>query len=369
MTDRPIERGGRIRLPAPLRRACLITALIAIAESPVANAAESPAANAAESRPESTASVSSAGGHSPETMSAAAKLTAMGKFFELSEPPSQDYERARDLYCRAAADAHPEALQRLGWLYLKGHGVAVSEQVAGTLFRWAAELGDARAAGLSAALPAPIELSPPCLVQRGLTSSDTIRARQRALLPPPAPVPAPVPTPVVENPVQFRAAAPSIDQRRIVQMVVQSAREFRLDPRLVIAVMRMESNFDPLARSPKNAQGLMQLIPETAQRFNVRDAFDPTDNLRGGMAYLRWLLAYYRGDVPLALAAYNAGEGAVDRHRGVPPFPETIAYVQRIRAMYPFDRHPFDTRALAGGEGSWIHREVADATPAPGVAR
>jgi len=362
MTDRPIGRGGRIRLPALVRSACVIAAAIAVAAAPLANGAEP--------RPEPTASVSSAGAPAAEAMSTAAKLTAMGKFFELSEPPSQDYERARDLYCRAAADAHPEALQRLGWLYLKGHGVAVSEQVAGTLFRWAAELGDGRAAGLSAALPATIELSPPCLVQRGLASADAIRARQRALLPPPpAPVPAPVPTPVVENPVQFGAVSPSIDQRRIVQLVVQSAREFRLDPRLVIAVMRMESNFDPLARSPKNAQGLMQLIPETAQRFNVRDAFDPTENLRGGMAYLRWLLAYYRGDVPLALAAYNAGEGAVDRHRGVPPFPETIAYVQRIRAMYPFDRHPFDTRALAAGEGSWIHRGVAEATPSPGAAR
>lgn len=362
MTDRPIGRGGRTRLSAFVGNACVIAALIAVAGPPEAIAAEP--------RPESTASVAPASAPPAEAMSAAAKLTAMGQFFELSEPPSQDYERARDLYCRAAADAHPEALQRLGWLYLKGHGVAVSEQVAGTLFRWAAELGDGRAAGLAAALPAAIEQAPPCLVQRGLTSSDAIRARQRALLPPPAvPVPPPVPTPVVDNPVQFRAASPSIDQRRIVQMVVQSAREFRLDPRLVLAVMRMESNFDPLARSPKNAQGLMQLIPETAQRFNVRDAFDPTENLRGGMAYLRWLLAYYRGDVPLALAAYNAGEGAVDRHRGVPPFPETIAYVQRIRAMYPFDRHPFDTRALATGEGSWIQRGVADATPTQGAAR
>jgi soluble lytic murein transglycosylase-like protein len=111
-------------------------------------------------------------------------------------------------------------------------------------------------------------------------------------------------------------------------------------------VIRAESNFDPLARSSKNGQGLMQLIPETAQRFNVRDPFDPVDNVRGGMAYLRWLLAYYRGDVRLALAAYNAGEGTVDKHRGVPPYAETIGYLQRIRAFYPLEHHPFDVQVL-----------------------
>lgn len=357
MTERPFRGGRRTRWLGTVRAVIAAAGLVTTAlPSP------SVASDAAPGRSAEVASAAPAA--DVLVVSGAAKLTEMGRFFELSEPPSQDFARARDLYCRAAADAHPEALQRLGWLYLKGHGVAVSEQVAGTLFRWAAELGDPRAAGLSAALPTSVEQAPPCLAQRGLTTADAVRARHRTLVPPPAP-PAPVtPTPVVENPVQFRQSVPSIDQRRLVQLVVQGAREFRLDPRLVLAVMRMESNFDPLARSPKNAQGLMQLIPETAARFNVRDAFDPADNLRGGMSYLRWLLAYYRGDVPLTLAAYNAGEGAVDRFRGVPPFPETIAYVQRIRAMYPFDRHPFDTRALAGGEGSWIHRGVADATPA-----
>ena len=91
----------------------------------------------------------------------------------------------------------------------------------------------------------------------------------------------------------------------------------------------------------------MQIIPETAERFGVTDIMDPVQNIRGGMAYLRWLLNYYRGDVSLVLAAYNAGEGAVDRYNGVPPYAETLAYVQRIRAAYPFDRHPYDPNATA----------------------
>jgi len=353
MTDLRIRRSAAARSFASGRSRVLIVGLLCLSLVSAVAAGDAPG-----SRADATSAPADGLASAAPMASGAAKLTEMGKFFEQSEPPSQDYVKARDLYCRAAADAHPEALQRLGWLYFKGLGVAANEQVAGTLFRWAAELGDERSKGLSNALWSPIEAPPPCLANRGLRTADAIRERHQRMNRPSEPV-VPPPNPVVDNPLPFRNAAPSLDQRRLVQMVVQSAREFRLDPRLVLSVMRMESNFDPMARSPRNAQGLMQLIPETAQRFNVRDAFDPLDNMRGGMAYLRWLLAYYRGDVPLALAAYNAGEGAVDRYRGVPPFPETLAYVQRIRMLYPFDRHPYDRQVLAGHPGSWIDRDMA----------
>jgi hypothetical protein len=279
------------------------------------------------------------------------RLTELGKFFDLSDPPSQDFAKARDLYCRAGAAGEPEALHRLGWMYLKGRGVPASDAVAGTLFRWATALGFSGADGMARALQGAVDTPPPCLAAAGAKDVDALRARVRAAR-----------NATIENPVQLRTAPASIDQQRIVQMVLREARSFRLDPRLVLALMRTESNFDPLARSPKSAQGLMQLIPETAQRFNVQNPFDPTENVRGGMAYLRWLLAYYRGDVALTLAAYNAGEGAVDRYRGVPPFAETIAYVQRIRALYPFDRHPFDVKALASSERSWIDKGLAATT-------
>jgi soluble lytic murein transglycosylase-like protein len=126
------------------------------------------------------------------------------------------------------------------------------------------------------------------------------------------------------------------------------APEFRLQPHLVLAVMATESNFDPFAVSPKNAQGLMQLIPDTASRFQVRRITDPVENIRGGMAYLRWLLAYFEGDLTLVLAAYNAGERAVERWRGVPPYAETQAYVRRIIAAMNGQRsHPFDAGVTA----------------------
>ena len=124
--------------------------------------------------------------------------------------------------------------------------------------------------------------------------------------------------------------------------MLRLAPQYGVSPRLAAAVIRAESNFNGSAISPKNAQGLMQLIPETSVRFNVRKPFDPEQNIRGGMAYLRWLLAYFQGDVPLVAAAYNAGEGAVNRYRGVPPYEETRNYVKRIMSLFGEALHPYD---------------------------
>lgn len=119
--------------------------------------------------------------------------------------------------------------------------------------------------------------------------------------------------------------------RAIVEALAPS---YGLDPALVLAVIAVESNFQPKAVSPKNAQGLMQLIPATAHRFGVSDPFDPAENVRGGVRYLRWLLDYFNGNLVHALAGYNAGEKAVDRHRGVPPYQETQHYVRAVQWRY-----------------------------------
>jgi len=103
-----------------------------------------------------------------------------------------------------------------------------------------------------------------------------------------------------------------------------------VDPRLVESVIRAESAFNPTAVSRTGARGLMQLMPQTAAILGVRDSFDPRQNIEGGVRHLRYLLDRYPGNVSLAVAAYNAGEGAVDSHRGIPPFAETQQYVQRV---------------------------------------
>ena len=124
---------------------------------------------------------------------------------------------------------------------------------------------------------------------------------------------------------------PGGDLRRAATL---AARRHGLDPELVIAVVSVESGFRPQAVSPKGAQGLMQLMPRTAQSLGVVDAFDPEQNLDGGVRHLGQLLAAYNGDVERALAAYNAGEGAVHRHNGIPPYRETRAYVKKVLERY-----------------------------------
>lgn len=127
----------------------------------------------------------------------------------------------------------------------------------------------------------------------------------------------------------YRQQLPPV-KRKVAAMVAKLAPEYGVDPRLAQAIAGVESNFDKQAVSPKNAIGVMQLIPETAARFNVRDPFDAEQNIRGGLSYLRWLTSHFGGDLVRVVAAYNAGEGAVRKHGGIPPFFETRAYVWRV---------------------------------------
>ncbi len=131
------------------------------------------------------------------------------------------------------------------------------------------------------------------------------------------------------------------DLHRIVQEI---SVEHGMDPRLVHAVVTVESGYNPRAVSRKGAQGLMQLMPDTARRLRVKDPFDPEENVRAGVRELARLVDRYVGDLPRALAAYNAGEGAVDRYRGIPPYRETRQYVQRIMTLYT--GRPYDLGSL-----------------------
>jgi len=114
------------------------------------------------------------------------------------------------------------------------------------------------------------------------------------------------------------------------ELVANIARRHEVEPSLVDSVIRVESNYNPNAVSSAGAMGLMQLIPSTARRFGVNNTFHPEQNIEGGVRYLKYLMQLYNGDERLALAAYNAGEGAVAKYKGIPPYPETQNYVYQV---------------------------------------
>jgi soluble lytic murein transglycosylase-like protein len=148
----------------------------------------------------------------------------------------------------------------------------------------------------------------------------------------------------------------SIDRDGVEKLVREAAERHNVDPALVRAVIQTESNWNPAAYSRKGAAGLMQLIPTTAQRYGANDVFNPQQNIDAGVSHLKWLLERYNGNLDLALAAYNAGEGAVDRAHGIPAFRETRNYVQKVQDAY---FRPGSGRAEnAFTNARAIHREV-----------
>lgn len=131
-------------------------------------------------------------------------------------------------------------------------------------------------------------------------------------------------------------------------LIVKAARHFDVDATLISAVIQAESSYNPKIVSHKGARGLMQLMPATARRFGVTDSFDPEENVFGGTRYLKWLLKTFDGDADLAVAAYNAGEGNVWKYDGVPPFRETVNYIQRI-ARHVRKAEPVPSGSTAAG--------------------
>lgn len=215
--------------------------------------------------------------------------------YKNGEGVTQDYTRAYELYCVAALQGDGEAAYHLGSMHMNGWGRMPDDALAAGWFRQAEKRGDPSASRMFTAL-----------------LDGTIDAAD-----PDCPL-----------------AEPTPDRATVTTWVKLLAPHYGLNPELVLSLIQVESNFDARARSPKNARGLMQLMPPTAKRFGVRNIRDPLQNLQGGMAYLRWLSDHFSGKVKLILAGYNAGEDAVKKHKGVPPYKETRQYVKRIVHIY-----------------------------------
>jgi soluble lytic murein transglycosylase-like protein len=235
--------------------------------------------------------------------------------------------KAANLYCEASRYGSAEGVYRLGMLYALGRGVPANRDYAANLFGIASVHGHYEAQKMLETIEITTDSTPLCVLE--------------AVAPERAPA-----TSYADS-----QGSPAIDayiaklpknKRWVVDLVEKIAEWHKIDPKLVLSIITAESNFKVGAMSNKDAHGLMQLIPATAERFNVKNAYNASQNIKGGVKYLRWLLSYFRGDVPLAVAAYNAGEGAVDKYYGVPPYKETKAYVKKVMALYHNNRHDFD---------------------------
>jgi soluble lytic murein transglycosylase-like protein len=207
---------------------------------------------------------------------------ALARRHEFGLGVAVDLTRAADLYCDAALRGRGEAARRLASMFLEGEGVETDPFIA---MRWLA------------------------VAERAARPSGLTRA------------------PCAAGPA---ASAGGIGPADLQQMVRRVAQRHGVEPSLALALVAVESAFQTRAVSPRGAQGLMQLMPRTAAHLGVSDPFEPAQNVTGGILHLRRLLDRFRGDETLALAAYNAGEGAVERFQGVPPYAETKAYVTRV---------------------------------------
>jgi len=243
-------------------------------------------------------------------------IRKMALVYEHGRGVRQDLQQAYKLYCKSALMGDALSAYNIGFMYFNGRGLPRDHGMAVYWFRKAAAAGD------------------------NFSKRMAFRFRDIAPVEDLACQPEPPPKPRGPKFAAYTSAHANPNRQIVAAWVRQIAPAYAIDPELVMAVIQAESAYNPGALSPKNAQGLMQLIPATAQRFGVKDPWNPLENIKGGVAYLSWLLRHFAGDVERVVAAYNAGEGAVDRHQGVPPYQETQAYVKKILAQYPKTTHP-----------------------------
>ena len=221
-------------------------------------------------------------------------------------------QKAIALYCVAASTGNPEGYFRIGRLLATGPASVRSAKMANSYLAMAMRLGNQQASRYYNPRVGNAPMGDQCGVG--------MRGGQGSYFALPS-------TPFN---VEAYLARQSPGKQKLATMLRHAAKRHQVDVRLVLAIAIAESNLESRAVSAKNAQGVMQLIPETQQRFGVTQPFDPAQNIKGGVSYLKWLDRRFDGDWVRISAAYNAGEKAVERYGGIPPYDETREYVKRV---------------------------------------
>lgn len=270
------------------------------------------------------------GAESPEMIEGGPRLSELmhkAARYEASAESHDEFWQAAVIYCEASRLGSTEAQYRLGMLYAFGKGVPANRAFAASLFSMASHQGHRKAFDMLETVNFKSQVLPACVTSNVL----------------PEKRPTPVLGPAAHT-VQIDRYLDSLPRSKswIIDLTNKIANWYDIDPKFVLSIITVESAFETKAKSNKTAMGLMQLIPATAERFNVKNAYDASQNIKGGIRYLKWLLSYYRGNVELVTAAYNAGEEAVDRYFGIPPYPETREYVKRLKKLYQRSTHPYD---------------------------
>lgn len=242
-----------------------------------------------------------------------------------SKNTPNNYWQAAKLYCEASRLGAIEAQYRLGVLYAFGKGVPKNRDYAATLFATASQQGHHEATAMLETIRYTSDSPPPCTTQTIDPEKFNTKSGDGSQTP---------------NLDEYLNSLPK-QKRWVVDLANTTSEWYEVDPKLTLSIIAIESRFNKMATSNANAMGLMQLIPETADRFNVKNAYNAVQNIKGGVRYLSWLLNHYSGDVELVVAAYNAGEKAVDRYKGIPPYKETIEYVKKFKKLYPAEQHPY----------------------------
>lgn len=253
-------------------------------------------------------------------------LIEANKLLADDKTPEESQWKAANQFCQASRYGSAEGMYRLGLLYMLGMGVPENIEFAASLYGAAAMHGHLESQKMLETMPVRSDRLPACVMSEFAPERPQVQAL------------------AVERPPAIESYVASLpkDKKWLVNLAEKIAKWHQVDSRLVLSIITAESDFKDTALSPKHASGLMQLIPATAERFNVKNVYNASQNIKGGVKYLRWLLSYFKGDVTLAVAAYNAGEHTVDRYKGIPPFKETKNYVKKVMSLYEREQHAYD---------------------------